>query len=148
MEMAIGEAMTGITSGDGGPFGSVIVKEGKVVGRGHNCVVSHNDPTFHGEMAAIRDASSNLGSFDLSGCVLYTTGEPCQMCLAACLWAKIDKVYYGCTIEDNSRIGFRDGYLDTIFSGREKLGNFLEELDREECLRLFETYSAKEHVKY
>lgn len=148
MKMAIDEAMAGITAKDGGPFGAVIVKDGTVVGSGHNCVASHNDPTCHGEIAAIRDASSKLGTFDLTGCTLYTTGEPCQMCLAACLWARIEKVYYGCTIEDNSRIGFRDGFLDTLFRGREKLGDYLQQVDRDECLRLFDKYISMDHTEY
>lgn len=121
MEMAINEARQGITSGEGGPFGCVIVKDDKVVGVGHNQVVLNNDATCHGEMQAIRNASKNLNTFNLSGCELYTTGEPCNMCLSACIWANIDKVYYGCTIADNSVIGFRDEKIDNMFGGREKL---------------------------
>ena len=83
MSLAIEEARQGIISGEGGPFGTVIVKDGKVVGKGHNQVVSNNDPTCHGEMQAIRNASANLHTFDLSGCELYTTGEPCPMCYGA-----------------------------------------------------------------
>ena len=86
MRQAIAEAREGIHAGHGGPFGTVIVKDGKIVGRGHNCVLSLNDPTCHGEVAAIRDAGKKLGTFDLSGCELYTTGEPCHMCLCACMW--------------------------------------------------------------
>ena len=79
MFLAIEEATNGIRNGEGGPFGSVIVKDGKVVGKGHNQVVLNNDATCHGEMQAIRNASKNLGTFDLSGCEIYTTGEPCPM---------------------------------------------------------------------
>lgn len=81
--------------GTADPFGTVIVKDGEIVGRGHNRVVVNQDPTCHGEMEAIRDACRNLGTFDLSGCELYTTAEPCPMCLGATLWANIPVVYYG-----------------------------------------------------
>ena len=148
MRQAIAEAREGINAGHGGPFGTVIVKDGKIVGRGHNCVLLLNDPTCHGEVAAIRDAGKNLGTFDLSGCELYTTGEPCHMCLCACMWANIRKIYYGCTIEDNSIIGFRDGKFDEIFGGRDKLGDYMLEIDRDECLKLFEEYKNMQHQNY
>ena len=114
MQVAIDEALDGISRQHGGPFGCVIVKDGRIVGRGHNRVLKNNDPTCHGEVSAIRDAGQKLGTFDLSGCELYTTGEPCPMCLCACLWANIDRVYYGCTIEDNELIGFRDEDFDEL----------------------------------
>ena len=148
MRQAIAEAREGIHAGHGGPFGTVIVKDGKIVGRGHNCVLLLNDPTCHGEVAAIRDAGKNLNTFDLSGCELYTTGEPCHMCLCACMWANISKIYYGCTIEDNSIIGFRDGKFDKIFGGRDKLGDYMQEIDREECQKLFEEYKNMQHQNY
>lgn len=148
MRLAIEQAREGIHAGHGGPFGSIIVKDGVIVGRGHNRVVADNDPTCHGEVAAIRDAGRNIGSFDLSGCTLYTTGEPCHMCLCACMWANLSKVYYGCTIADNGMIGFRDDKFNDIFGGREKLGDFLEELDREECLELFKEYLSLSHESY
>lgn len=149
MEIAIKEAEAGIDANEGGPFGCVIVKDGKIVGRGHNQVVLFNDATCHGEMQAIRDASKNLKSFNLSGCTLYTTGEPCHMCLVACLWAKIDKIYYGCTIEDNGFIGFRDKVIDEVFGGRDKLAGFLVNIDRQECLDLFEKYNGiKDKTNY
>ena len=99
-------------------------------------------------MAAIRDAGRYLGTYDLTGCELYTTGEPCHMCLCACMWANIRKIYYGCTIADNGRIGFRDDQFDGIFGGREKLGDYMEELDREECLQLFDEYMSLHHDTY
>ncbi|MCQ2153346.1 MAG: nucleoside deaminase [Bacteroidales bacterium] len=148
MQLAIEQARTGIHVRHGGPFGAVIVKDGVIVGRGHNRVVKSNDPTCHGEIAAIRDAGENLGTFDLSGCEIYTTGEPCHMCLCACLWANISRVYYGCTIEDNGRIGFRDDKFDGIFEGRDKLKDYLVEMDREACLDLFEEYLSLEHTNY
>ena len=147
MLAAITEAENGIDSGEGGPFGCVIVKDGKIVGRGHNQVVKLKDPTCHGEMMAIRNACSRLGTFDLSGCELYTTGEPCPMCLGAIMWANISKVYYGCSIEDTEKIGFRD----KVFFERAENGKseFMSQLGREECLKLYEKYeSIKGKKKY
>ena len=148
MQIAIDEASNGIHAGHGGPFGSVIVKDGKIVGKGHNRVVGNNDPTCHGEIAAIRDACANIDSFDLSGCAIYTTGEPCHMCLCACMWANISRIYYGCTIADNEDIGFRDEKFDKVFGGREKLGDYLVCVDREACLELFNEYQNISHTHY
>ena len=148
MQLAIQEAMEGIAHQHGGPFGSVIVKDGQIVGRGHNQVLLTNDPTCHGEISAIRDAGQRLETFDLSGCELYTTGEPCPMCLCACLWANIDRVYYGCTIEDNDRIGFRDEAFDDLFGGRDAFDDYLICLDREACLALFDAYLQMERTYY
>ena len=148
MQLAIDEARQGIEQQDGGPFGSVVVKDGKVIGKGHNCVLKNNDPTCHGEVAAIRDACANIGSFDLSGCEIYTTGEPCHMCLCACMWANISKIYYGCTIEDNGKIGFRDDKFDELFGGRDKLTEYMSEMDREACLALFDDYKQMSHETY
>lgn len=148
MRLAIEEAREGIRNGHGGPFGAVIVRDGRIVGRGHNRVLANNDPTCHGEVAAIREACNNLNTFDLTGCEIYTTGEPCHMCLCACMWANISKIYYGCTIADNDRIGFRDEKFDRIFGGREKLGDYMVECDRAKCLELFEEYISIEHKNY
>lgn len=148
MQMAIEEAREGISQHHGGPFGTVIVKDDKVVGKGHNRVLANHDASCHGEVDAIRDAGRNLGTYDLSGCELYTTGEPCHMCLCACMWANISRIYYGCTIEDNGRIGFRDDKFDEIFGGRDKLIGFMTQVDRDACLRLFEEYNNSKHEKY
>ena len=148
MQIAIDEALEGITKGHGGPFGSAIVKDGVLIASGHNRVLANNDPTCHGEIDAIRKAGERLHTFDLSGCVLYTTGEPCHMCLCACMWANISKIYYGCTIEDNSIIGFRDEKFDRIFGGREKLEGLMEQFCREDCLDLFKKYSNMHHKTY
>ena len=148
MQAAIREALYGISRGHGGPFGTVIVKDGRIVGRGHNKVLVNNDPTAHGEISAIRNACGRLDTKDLSGCELYTTGEPCPMCLYACLWANIDRVYYGCTIDDNSAIGFRDAHFDQLGGGREALDDYLVQIDREACLELFRIYSETEHDLY
>ena len=148
MQMAIEEAREGIRQGDGGPFGCVIVKDGEVVAKGHNRVLKDHDATAHGEMMAIRKAGEVLGTHNLEGCTLYTTGEPCHMCLCAILWANISKVYYGCTIADNARIGFRDEHFDTLFGGRDQLGDLMTELDRDACLRLFDEYNNMTHEGY
>ena len=148
MTAAISEALEGIYSGDGGPFGCVIVKDGKIVGKGHNMVLTNNDSTAHGEITAIRNAEKSLKTFDLSGCNLYTTGAPCPMCLYAIMWARIDKVYYGCTIQDNAEIGFRDEEMDDLAGGREAMRDFLICIDREACLELFDLYKNLGHEIY
>lgn len=136
MKIAIEEARTGINAGHGGPFGCVIVRDGEIIGRGHNEVIKQHDPTCHGEMMAIRNACRNLETHDLSGCELYTTAEPCPMCHGAILWANIKRVYYGCNINDTDSIGFRD---KVFYEGEHDLS---AELDREECLKVFEEYSS------
>ena len=148
MTEAIREALDGISQGHGGPFGCVLVKDDKIIGTGHNMVLEEKDSTAHGEITAIRNAENALDSYDLSGCVLYTTGEPCPMCLYAILWANISKVYYGCTIEDNADIGFRDEAFDELSGGRESLSDFLVCIDRDACLKLFKVYSDMEHQIY
>ena len=141
MFSAIQEAKLGIQNGDGGPFGACVVKDGEIIAVGHNTVLKDNDPTRHGEMNAIKNACSELNTYDLSGCELYTTGEPCTMCLCACMWANISHVYYACSIEDNERIGFRDNKFDELLGGREKMKDYLEQIDRDEGLKLFEEYN-------
>ncbi len=135
MQTAIDEAKIGISNGHGGPFGCVVVKNGEIIGKGHNEVLKQNDPTCHGEMLAIRDACRNIGTYDLSDCELYTTAEPCPMCLGAIMWANISKVFYGCNISDTDKIGFRD----EKFYNADK-STLLTETDREHCLELFDEY--------
>lgn len=143
MEEAIKEAYDGINNDHGGPFGSVVVRDGKIVGRGHNMVVKNNDPTCHGEVMAIRDACAAEGSFSLKGCEIYTTSEPCPMCLGAILWAGIEKVYYGCNIADAEDIGFADSDFYKVLKGGKKSFDMSEE-NREECLKLFDDYKKIE----
>lgn len=137
MKEAIAEAKIGIHNHEGGPFGAIIVKDGKIVGRGHNQVLKNSDPTCHGEVMAIHDACKNLGTFDLKGCEIYTTGEPCPMCFGAILWANITKIYYGCNVIDTEKIGFRD---DVFYKTNKK--DLETELDRDECLKLYEEYMS------
>ena len=149
MEIAANEAREGIINRDGGPFGAVVVKNGEVIASGHNRVLSSDDSTCHGEINAIRKAENKLGTYDLSNCELYTTGEPCPMCLAAILWANIEKVYYGCKLSDSERIGFRDAKFDKMMGGRSGLPEgFMEEKDREMCLEVFEKYEKMKAKKY
>mgnify|MGYP000968988887 FL=1 len=111
MLRAIELSKASVYSGKGGPFGCVIVKDGKIVGEGNNQVTSTNDPTAHAELVAIRDACKNLNSFQLDGCEIYTSCEPCPMCLGAIYWARPDKIYYANTREDAQQIGFDDSFI-------------------------------------
>jgi len=111
MHEAIKLAEDGMKSGRGGPFGCVIVRQGEIIGRGHNRVTSTNDPTAHAEVVAIRDACANLESFQLTDCELYTSCEPCPMCLSAIYWARIPTVFYANTRTDAAAIGFDDDFI-------------------------------------
>ncbi|WP_440952349.1 nucleoside deaminase [Methanococcoides sp. FTZ1] len=114
MDIAVEEARKGMENNEGGPFGAVIVKDGKFISKGHNRVLGTKDPSAHAEIVAIREASSLLGTFDLSGCELYATTMPCPMCLSAICWARIGKVYYGTSTEEVAAIGFDDGKIYEI----------------------------------
>lgn len=111
MEKAIALAAENVTSGRGGPFGAVIVREGKIIATGTNLVASTNDPTAHAEVVAIRNAATALAAFDLAGCDIYTSCEPCPMCLAAIYWSHCDAIFYGNTSSDAAAAGFDDAFL-------------------------------------
>lgn len=111
MEKAIALATENVTSGRGGPFGAVIVRDGKIVATGVNQVTATNDPTAHAEIVAIRNAAAALAAFDLAGCEIYTSCEPCPMCLAAIYWAHCDAIFYGNTSADAAAAGFDDAFL-------------------------------------
>lgn len=111
MRRAIALATENVTSGAGGPFAAVVVREGQIIGEGVNTVTATNDPTAHGEVNAIRAACKGLNSFSLAGCELYTSCEPCPMCLAASYWARIDAIFYGASAADAARAGFDDAFL-------------------------------------
>lgn len=111
MALAIRLSLENVRSGSGGPFGSVVVKDGKVVAEAANRVTASNDPTAHAEMLAIRQACQKLECFELKGCDLYTSCEPCPMCMGAIYWARIDKVYFGNLATDAARIGFDDSAI-------------------------------------
>lgn len=132
----------------GGPFGACVVKDGKVIGKGSNHVLVHNDPTAHAEIMAIRDACKSVNSYDLSGAELYTSCYPCPMCLSAIIWSNIKKVYYGNTKEDAANIGFRDDFIYNFINNL--IDNHydssilqLENVDREETIKSFEKYIKK-----
>ncbi|MBX9586006.1 MAG: nucleoside deaminase [Gammaproteobacteria bacterium] len=111
MQEAIAQAKLGIENNEGGPFGAVVVKDGEIIGRGHNCVPSTNDPTAHAEVTAIRDACRHLDTFNLEGCTIYTSCEPCPMCLTAIYWARIEKIFFGANQHDAAEIGFDDRFF-------------------------------------
>ena len=111
MQRAIELSEMGMQAGNGGPFGCVIVKNGKIVGEGFNQVTSTNDPTAHAEVVAIRNACKNLNTFQLEGCEIYTSCEPCPMCLGAIYWARPEKIYYANSREDAKAIGFDDSFI-------------------------------------
>ena len=132
----------------GGPFGACIVQNGKIIGRGSNHVLSNNDPTAHAEVMAIRDACKNIGTYDLSGCELYTSCYPCPMCLSATIWANIKTVYYGNTKIDAANIGFRDDY---IYNFIQNITEYRDDdtvlklncIDREETIKTFLDFNQK-----
>ena len=111
MNQAIDLSLKGVEENYGGPFGSIIVKDGKIIGRGNNRVTSNHDPTAHAEVLAIREACSNLGSHELKGCIMYSTCEPCPMCLGAIYWARLETVFYAATREDAAKSGFDDAFI-------------------------------------
>lgn len=111
MQMAVELSLKGMESDKGGPFGCVIVKDGEVIGKGYNAVLETNDPTAHAEIVAIRDACNYLGDFQLIGCEVYTSCEPCPMCLGAIYWARPDRVFYANTKQDAAEAGFDDHFI-------------------------------------
>lgn len=146
MQRAIQLAAEGMKVNAGGPFGAVVVKDGKIIAEGFNKVTSTNDPTAHAEVTAIREACTTLGSFQLDGCTLYTSCEPCPMCLGAIYWARPEKVFYACTREDAAAIGFDDQF---IYNEIDKDMNHRKidfiPLHREEALTVFQQWNKKEN---
>lgn len=147
MELAIKEARKGIRKNDGGPFGAVVVRRGKVVGKGHNQVIRKSDPTAHAEIVAIRQACKKLGRWNLKDCELYSTCEPCPMCFAAIEWANIRKVTYGCTSRDAAKIGFEDKDIYDAIRGKRKADFEKRHLAHEACLKPFHEWSRKKDRK-
>ena len=146
MKKASEEAIMGLTQNAGGPFGAVIVQNGRIIASAHNEVIKTNDPTAHAEVTAIRKASAYLQRFDLSDCELYTSCEPCPMCLAAIYWARIPKVYFGCNRYDAAGIGFDDNAIYEYIKNPENFQQDLELIpkDRELCLKSFEAWQNKD----
>jgi tRNA(Arg) A34 adenosine deaminase TadA len=150
MREALRLAETGMRHGRGGPFGCVVVRRGEIVGRGHNRVTSTNDPTAHAEVVAIRDACANLETFQLNDCELYTSCEPCPMCLAAIYWARIPQVYFGNTRTDAAAIGFDDNFIyDQIPLPPGERAVQMKVFMREEAQGAFREWAAKsDKVRY
>ena len=149
MNIAKQNAERGIKEKEGVPFGAVIVdKDGKIIANGNNQVLKQNDPTAHAEMVAIRNACKKLEKYDLSGYTLYTSCEPCPMCLSAIIWSNIKEVYYGCTKKDAGEIGFRDDAIYDYLKGENNDLINLEEMDRDECIKTFEEYKKQDGVIY
>ena len=153
------EAVKSIAKGEGGPFGSLILKsyedseKYEVVGRGHNTVISDNDPTAHGEINAIRDACNNLETFDLSGCILFTSSEPCPMCISAIRWARIDTIIYANTKKDAANIGFSDDDItkELLMLFKYDESNFTyKHIPNKSCENSFKLYKDQfiKHIKY
>lgn len=141
---AINEAFYGMKNNHGGPFGCVIVKGNEIVGRGHNSVIAQTDPTAHAEIVAIRDACRNLNRFQLEDCVLYTTCEPCPMCMAAIYWSRIKKVYFAVDRQDAAKIGFDDSLIyDELNLPTENRKVKMIELGKDDAMKLFEDWIKK-----
>ncbi len=149
MNQAKQNADKGIEQKEGGPFGAVITdKNGNIISNGNNQVIKQKDPTSHAEMVAIRNACKKLDKYDLSDCILYTSCEPCPMCLSAIIWANITEVYYGCTKEDAGHIGFRDDVIYDYLKGKNKDLINLKQIDREECIKTFDEYQKQNGIIY
>ncbi len=148
MKKAKENADKGIENGEGGPFGAVIVdKEGNIIANGNNKVLKDNDPTAHAEIVAIREACKTLNKIDLSDCILYTSCEPCPMCLSAIIWANIKEVYFGCTKNDAANIGFRDNDIYEFIKGNNDM-ICLKQIDRDECIETMKKYQKDSGIIY
>ncbi len=144
MGEAIALSQKGVDNNEGGPFGCIVVKDNKIVGRGNNKVTSDMDPTAHAEIVAIRDACKNLGSFQLTGCEIYTSCEPCPMCLGAIYWARPKIVYYANSREDAALIGFDDSmiYSEMILDLADRKIPLVN-LNRTEAKEVFQNWAKK-----
>ena len=151
LRLAMEQARKTMNENIGGPFGAAVISEtGEILAVTSNSVLRDNDPTAHAEVNAIRTACKKIGSYDLGGCVLYTTAYPCPMCLSAIIWANIKKVYFGCRPEDAEHIGFRDDFIYRYIENKCNDKSVLDmvELDRTDCLKLFEEYQQTSKTIY
>lgn len=150
MQEAIDLSMHGISQNEGGPFGCIIVQGDTIIGRGNNKVTSTNDPTAHAEIVAIRDACNNIGSFQLDGCEVYTSCEPCPMCLGAIYWARPKVIYYANNREDAAAIGFDDSMIYEEFTTHiDKRKIPIIKIGRENALKIFEHWrNSADKTKY
>jgi guanine deaminase len=144
MRRAIELAQNGVDANAGGPFGALVVKDGEIIAEGWNRVTSTNDPTAHAEIVAIRNACEKLNSFQLDGCVIYTSCEPCPMCMGAIYWARPAQVFYGCTREDAASIGFDDQFIyDEIEKAMDERRMKIINLLRDEAFIVFQNWANK-----
>lgn len=149
MKLANQKAEQGSKRQEGGPFGVVITdQEGKIIAEGNNQVLKTKDPTAHAEIVAIREACQKLNTYDLSNCILYSSCEPCPMCLSAIIWSNIKTVYYGCSKEDAGKIGFRDDKIYEYLKGMRKDLIDLKQIDQEECKKVMEKYGENKGIIY
>ena len=137
---AIELARVGVKNKEGGPFGAVVVKDGQIIGLGNNKVLKENDPTSHAEIVAIRDACRRINSYNLEGAQIYSTSEPCPMCLSAIIWANIKEVYFVTTREEVGSIGFRDDLIYNYLEGKKKDILNLQKVENFECEKLLLDY--------
>jgi tRNA(Arg) A34 adenosine deaminase TadA len=145
MRRAIALGIENVRSGGGGPFAAVVVKDGRVVAEGVNRVTATNDPTAHAEVVAIREACRTLGTFQLSGCDVYTTCEPCPMCLGAIYWARPARVFYACVASDAAAVGFDDAFIyEELKLGHNSRRLPMQQLLREESLEIFVLWRQQE----
>jgi guanine deaminase len=150
MRAAVAEARRGVAKGEGGPFGAVVVKDGVIIARGCNRVAASNDPTAHAEIVALRRAAKKLGRFHLADCEIFTTCEPCPMCLAALQWARIRRYHYGCTRHDAARLGFADKAIYEGLAGKRNRGRPRAiPLLRDACHEVFDFWRGKkDKIRY
>lgn len=145
MSRAIALARIGVKKNAGGPFGAVIVKDGEIIAEGHNEVLINNDPSAHAEITAIRRACAALGDFQLTGCILYTSCEPCPMCLGAIYWARPDKVYFACTKKDAATAGFDDDFIyKELDLPMDQRSIYMEHVAHDQSKTPFEDWDKKE----
>lgn len=147
MNKAIDESKANITNNykKGGPFGAAIVKDGKIIASAHNTVIEDKDATAHAEVNAIRKASKILNTHDLSGCILYTSTEPCPMCLSATIWANIKEIYYANTRKDADGIGFRDDMIYDYLEGKSKSFLKMHHIESDDAKEVFEDFKELEN---
>ena len=145
LEHAAEEAFVGVSKGDGGPFGAIIVdSNGNVISKGHNMVLCTNDPTNHAEVVAIREACKKLNTYDLSGCTIYSSCEPCPMCLSAIIWSNIKTVYFGADRKDAANVGFRDDAIYEFLNGNNKIIES-HSIENNFCKEVLNNYGGKRY---
>lgn len=146
MKQAIDLAFSNVKDNKGDPFGAVVVKDGKIIGKGANLVSETNDPTAHAEIVAIREAAKYIGSFQLQGCEIYASCEPCPMCLGAIYWAKIDSLYYAATKDDASKADFDDSVIYKEFTlPKDQRAISSLQIMREDAIKVFEHWNESDN---